>query len=202
MYSGEKDFHYNVKGSFTMRKLVSLGLFALSLSFLANPVFAGNEALCESLKDNQIKALYGLCIAWHNAGNDVARESVYKNFKKKAGVGGPILPGGPDDLPPPSQSDAEPCPCWSESHLAEASVNGVPADCSFNGGDIGISFAVYDDELGNDNYYQFYMTDSFCFRVDPNSDGAIGPIGSESAEATCRAGIEVLVNDDFGGACP
>lgn len=185
-----------------MRKFVTSGLLVLSFSLLANPVFAGNEGLCESLRDNQIRALYGLCIAWHNAGNDVVRDAVHENFKKKAGTGGPILPGGPDDIPPTSANDPEPCPCWSEDHLAEASMYGVPADCSFNGEDLGVSFAVYDDEFGNDNYYQFFVSDSYCFRVDPNSDGAIGPVGSEDAEATCRAGIEVLVVDDFGGTCP
>ena len=85
--------------------------------------------------------------------------------------------------------------------MTEASLFGVPDSCSFDGTDAGVNFAVYDDEQGNDNYYQFHMSDAFCFRVDPNSDGAIGPILSVEAEATCRAGIEALVIEDFNGSC-
>ena len=61
------------KGRRTMRKLYRLGMLTILLSLVASPVFAGNEPLCEPLKEGASKGLYGLCIAYHNAGNSNAR---------------------------------------------------------------------------------------------------------------------------------
>jgi len=116
MYSGEKDFHYNVKGSFTMRKLVSLGLFALSLGVISPAVLAGNQDdLCGFLKEKEgeyyVPGLYGLCTAFQNETDELARLDILDAFYAKA-PDGLDMPGY-DPLP-----DSEPvpvpvtCPCW------------------------------------------------------------------------------------------
>jgi hypothetical protein len=85
-----------------MRKLVSLGLFALMFSIFSGHVFAGNVDLCEPLKDKTvdgyIPGLYGLCTAWHNA-DDAAKDRIAERFAAK---GGGIIPG----------SDVFDCVCW------------------------------------------------------------------------------------------
>ena len=58
-----------------MRKLVSLSLLASSFIMFSTTPFAGNVEECEFLKDGDYtKGLYGLCIAYYNAGNDNANE--------------------------------------------------------------------------------------------------------------------------------
>lgn len=167
-----------------MRKLFALGLLALSSGFLANTAFAGSVEDCEILKDGYTKALYGLCIAWHNAGSDNARDRILENYEDKA---------GPNDPPMPGTEDEVPCPCWDETHLAEASLNGVPNACLLTGTESGIEFTIY-----GENVYQFQVDDEICFRVSP-SGGEFLPVSSPEAEATCRAGIQALVDEDFDG---
>lgn len=93
MYLGETDFHYNVKGSFTMRKTIALGLLALLFGFLSNSAFAGNaDEFCGYLKDKDHAdyqpGLYGLCTAWHNADED-AKVALGEKFLLKAGFAVP-----------------------------------------------------------------------------------------------------------------
>lgn len=162
----------------------ALGL-ALSLGFSAGSAFAGNVEECETLKDGYTKGLYGLCIAWHNAGSDSARDRILDKYEDKAGPGDPPMPGTEDEVP---------CPCWDEVGLAEASLNGVPNSCQLTGTESGVEFAIY-----GANVYQFHVDDAFCFSVFPDGSGNFAALPSADAEATCRAGIEALVAEDFGG---
>lgn len=163
---------------------VALGLLALSLGFSANSAFAGNVEECEVLKDGYTKGLYGLCIAWHNAGNDNARDRILDKYEGKAGPGDPPMPGTEDEVP---------CPCWDEAVLAEASLNGVPNSCLLTGTESGAEITIY-----GANVYQFRVDDVACFSIFPTG-GTFQFLPSEDAEATCRAGIEALVAEDFGG---
>lgn len=162
---------------------VAVGLLALSLGGSAGSAFAGDVAECETLKDGYTKGLYGLCIAWHNAGNDNARDRILDKYEDTAGPGDPPMPGTEDEVP---------CPCWDETDLADASLNGVPNSCLLAGTESGAEFAVY-----GANVYQFYVQDEFCFSVFPDGSGTFQPLDSEEAEATCRAGIDALVAEDF-----
>lgn len=108
-----------------MRKQITLGLLALSLSFLSASVFAGNVDDCEFLKDKDhpdyAPGLYGLCVAWHNAsgaGDQTALDAIAENYFERSG--GQTVPGsggsGTDDDPPFE------CPCWTvltETHICD-----------------------------------------------------------------------------------
>ncbi len=81
-----------------MRKIISLGLFALMLSIFSGQIFAGNAEICDPLKlDPNTKKLYGLCVAYQNA-NENAKIAFADAFFERAGF----------DVPGSGFS----CPCW------------------------------------------------------------------------------------------
>jgi hypothetical protein len=189
----ETEFQPHTKGSFTMRALISLGLLALSLGFLSSPAVAGTVQVCEDIKnDLAYKGLYGLCNAYWNETDEAKKTEILAAFEAKAGPDGPSMPG----------LEVASCPCWDETHLAAASLNGTPSFCQVTGTNVGTEQAVYGQD-GNDTAYTFLVEDSFCFRVNPigSGSGAIEFGFPEDAEATCRAGIAELVDLDFGGSC-
>jgi hypothetical protein len=85
-----------------MRKIFSLGLFALMLSIFSGQALAGNALDCELLKQTKNKSLYGLCVAWHNA-DETAKLGIADKFFDRAGF---TVPG----------SDTFDCYCWG--HLS------------------------------------------------------------------------------------
>ena len=107
-----------------MRKIVSLGLFALILSIFSSQVIAEKFDECEKIKnDPAYKGLYGLCNAYWNVDDPVTKAEILANFEKKAGTdnGGPEMPGWvpvvPDvpDVPEPGLT----CPCWDFDTLVQ-----------------------------------------------------------------------------------
>ena len=187
----EKGFFKNTKRElFEMRKVISLGLCALMFSLVSGQVFAGNVDECEKLANNiYSKGLYGLCIAYHNAGNDNARERILANYEKKA---------GPNDPPMPGAGVA--CPCWDADHLAAASLNGIPSACLNSDEGPGQTFSI-DLALYNapPAYYQFISNPDGCFRVDPDTGGTAAQYASDDERTMCVAGIQTLIEDDFDG---
>ena len=104
-----------------MRKIISLGLFALMLSMFSSQVFAGKIAVCEDIKnDPAYKGLYGLCNAYWNADDAVAQAKVLANFEKKAGTdsGGPGMPGLITVV----------CPCWDMAQVEALSDSASAID--------------------------------------------------------------------------
>ena len=90
-----------------MRKIISLGLFALMFSMFSSQVFAGSVDACEPLKKDKSKSgLYGLCVAWHNA-DDKAKDKIADNYFKKSR--GFTVPG----------ADVFDCVCWNDFSYAE-----------------------------------------------------------------------------------
>jgi len=106
-----------------MRKLISLGLLAIVLSLVASPVFAGNEPLCELLKDGASKGLYGLCIAYHNADSARAQERIWENYKRKAGKEDPPMPGTGDERKTAT------CPCLEDPNVVSIEDWGISIYC-------------------------------------------------------------------------
>jgi hypothetical protein len=101
-----------------MRKIISLGLFALILSIFSSQVFAGKVPFCEVEKDElKSKGLYGLCNAyWNNVDDENASAQILANFVKKAGttLDDPRMPGWkPDGLVEVT------CPCWDFDTLVQ-----------------------------------------------------------------------------------
>jgi hypothetical protein len=173
-----------------MRRIISLGLFALLVSIFSSTVFAGNDEDCVFLKgDDYTKGLYGLCIAYYNAGNDNARDRIAAKFNKNADPGDPTLP----------LTDEVPCPCWDELHLAEASLNGDPDQCSRSVNGTGTDLAAYTvPPTVATGFYLFIANGADCLRQDLSGAFFDAPFESTDQEGTCRAGIQTLVEDDFG----
>jgi len=97
-----------------MRKIISLGLFALMLSIFSSQVFAGKVAFCEKEKDElKSKRLYGLCNAYWNEDDEDARAQILAKFVKKAGTSldEPEMPGW--------KPDVVACPCWDFDTLVQ-----------------------------------------------------------------------------------
>ena len=176
-----------------MRKLVSLGLFALMFSIFSSQVFAGKIAVCEKIKgDPAYKGLYGLCNAYWNAKSEDAREEILANFEKKAGTD-PDAPGMPGLGPDPDFF----CPCWTEVSFNDVcSLGGTTV--AIYGGDFGL--AMY---KGGDSIDEFYSTDtanciySGQFNV---GDKLINHL-SDGEGLDCRAEIETIATLYASGGC-
>jgi hypothetical protein len=115
-----------------MRKIISLGLFALILSIFSSQVFAGKVSFCEDKKD-ELKSygLYGLCNAYWNADDENDKGQILANFVKKAGTSldAPGMPG---------LTTAD-CPCWEDdSGRLEVAVN--PSACQLIEGYVHVGY--------------------------------------------------------------
>jgi len=107
-----------------MRKIISLGLFALMLSIFSSQVLAGKIPGCEQIKNEPAyKGLYGLCNAYWNADNAVARAKILIAFERKAGTadGGPEMPDW--ETEDPDKRDNVTCPCWDFDILEQYVVS-------------------------------------------------------------------------------
>jgi hypothetical protein len=192
MYSCETDFRCNVKGSFTMRKIFALGLMALSLSFLSNPVLAGDASDCETIRDDPNRALYGLCIAYWNTSNAVSRARILANFVKKGGIA-EEMPGLPVAEPDDPGAFVE-CPCWFQDEHVQAFLD--DPSVMFNGDDV---YSCNPDGTGfevltlNSLVTQFILDDGFCELVHESDSTGELPIDNWDAELTCRAQIHELI---------
>lgn len=182
MYLGETDFHYNVKGSFTMRKTIALGLLALSLSFFAGVVLAGNAEICDSLQkknivepDVYIPGLYGLCTAYWSTDDEGDKAQILSNFERKAGEDGPTMPG------------LLTCPCWDHEALVDASCNHELTGPGLFGFDNGhIQFFNFPTQCAYANYYTGKVLGS---SIDPEQF------------LTCAAGLTMLANGELLEYC-
>jgi hypothetical protein len=171
-----------------MRKIISLGLFALMLSIFSGQVLAGNAdaSACKNLKDRNlddyVPALYGLCVAWHNA-DENARDQILANFMKKAGTSldDPGMPGWVD----PNKRD-EPevmtCPCWAGVVLEDVDMY-TPADICFldtPSGDV-----IFFDDLVSAS--QTYVTDGInCAHMAAYVDDS----GTEVTRSSAMQGLD------------
>jgi hypothetical protein len=181
-----------------MRKIISLGLLALSLGVFSSSLLAGNEDACDVLKD-ATPGLYGLCIAYVNAGNDNARDRILGNYDKKKRPGDPdliddVLNDEPDVV----------CPCWASVDFVVDATDGLtPQSCTF-------------DETGDsyDLTYHLSTPDFVALSAgyligDPyegNTGCVINESGSQYSQETsaaedeaCRMVLEALMEVDFGG---
>jgi hypothetical protein len=107
-----------------MRKIISLGLFALMLSIFSGQALAGDKTACEDLKDRNLKDyapnLYGPCVAWHNA-DENAKDRFADNYRRKSGG---------DDVPGSASGMA--CPCWAGVVLEDVGKYTPAESCYLN----------------------------------------------------------------------
>ncbi len=167
-----------------MRKLISSGVLAVLLSMLANTVFAGNVEECEALKDGASPGLYGLCIAYHNAGSARAQERILNNYNKKAGPGDPPMPG----------TGGVPCPCFTSDDLINA---GVPFACAISTSGTGLDLALYEGGV-----FQFGTDDLGCFNWNLFTGDFVDLNTTPEENQACRDIIlEAIANDSGFPTC-
>jgi len=182
-----------------MRKFISLGLLALLLSIFASPVMAGGAAECDGLKEDETapRGLYGLCTAYYSAENGRGQERVEQLYAKKA-----IAAGYPPEIPRlelPQEPDPPEvaCPCWPDDEITNANGYGAPAEeCQIESP---TELAIYGFGPPEAPVVTFHIEPGLCIYLGPDAIRFL-PVGSEE-ELTCRAGIQVLVDMDFGGSC-
>ena len=100
-----------------MRKIISLGLFALSFGCFSNSSFATQVEECDVLMADAPKGLFGLCIAYHNADNGRSQVRIEELYIRKATAAGysTVIPG--------TEEEMLPCPCWTDNDLALAIID-------------------------------------------------------------------------------
>jgi hypothetical protein len=194
MYLGEKDFHYNVKGSFTMRKLISLGLLALSLSFLSNAAFAGEVAECEKIKDGYTPGLYGLCIAYANAGNDNARRRISDNYVARAQASDLTL----DEIfTPVGAGDPLECPCWTPLSLGDMTASLFLIGCN-DLADV-VEALFFDESIGD--FAEFNAGYSIYAQTVPDDSECVTKIGGSQETYTTTPEQDALCRSDLRTLC-
>lgn len=168
-----------------MRKIVSLGLLAISFGFFSSQTLAGNVEDCEVLVGGT-PGLYGLCVAWHNAGNDNSRDRIMKNYDKKREPGDPDLPGS---------GDAILCPCWGQTEI----LNAV---CNYNVKASSSGFVVFGD--GNElQFFNFETDPTFCVYSDFTGTPVSIQLATTPEESlTCAAQISLMADGSLIDQCP
>ena len=195
-----------------MRKIISLGLFALMLSIFSNQVFAGKNAVCEDNgKKDELKSLglYGLCNAyWNadNAGNENAKAKILANFEKNAGtaIGGPGMPG----LESLAFEQDFFCPCWDTLAEADIAKDSPALLCIIDN----TTFEPIGDTLtfaqSAQGYFQGFNVRTSACRYDDYFTDSIGNRTTfveivltdltEDEEVACRLDIEKIASTHFG----
>jgi len=163
-----------------MRKLITLGVWALLLTMMNSPVVAGNVDECEVLLDAS-PGLYGLCIAYHNAGNSNAMDKILANYNKKR---------GPDDPPMPGL-DGVPCPCFNSDDLSNV---GLAFACAISSSGTGLDLAMYGGGL-----IQFGTDDLGCFSSNFFTSEFIELNTTAEENKACRDIILEAIDRDFSG---
>lgn len=167
---------------------VTTAVFSMPLISIAG----GNEgssqhSVCDPLKNEGVtKGLYGLCVAYCEAG---ASERVLDNYKRKMGPGDPGMPSCRGDLKP---EEVE-CPCWGTERLANASIVAPPNYCflvfdsevlvystAVYGGNIEVNFEIFGDTAGTS-----------CRYTGP--DGFSVETTTPEQQSECQSGLESLV---------
>jgi len=194
------------KGRYIMRKFgffISI-LFLIcifSIPAVAKPKDGktpAEDTQCDVFKANNVtKGLYGLCVAYCEAGAN--SESVLANFDRKAKETDPLL-----------RCSDEPewtCPCLANTSVGEIGADLYTFQCSITeGGSRAIywdfvsifeSLSVGVDVDDDGNAY------TYCLYIDRSWEASIEdfPLTVEE-EVECRMAIETLANNDFPGCAP
>jgi hypothetical protein len=174
-----------------MRKLVSLGLFALTLSMFSSQVLASNVAACDEVKKAK-KGLYGLCVAWHNA-DEEGKNEIAQKYRDR--TGGDEVPGS---------STVFSCPCWSGVVLSEIGEVTSPDECVyyqdrgdymalFGGSDAQQDFLTNGVDCGYmGNYVDLEGSDVFSFEF---------KLGMDPANNSCAQEMAQIVKKYFDSNC-
>ena len=98
-----------------MRKIISLGLLALSLSLTATALFAGYPA-CDDMKEALKEAkIYGWCNAWHDADTQEEKDRIEARILER-------IVGIDIKLPWLDDEGGFTCPCWTAQEVRAEAV--------------------------------------------------------------------------------
>lgn len=167
-----------------MRKIFTFSFLTVVFVLLSGPVLAGKVEVCEAIKhDPEYKGLYGLCNAYWNA-DEEGREDILRNFEKKAGPGGPTMPG----LEPEAA-----CPCWlGGENLYPVELAYLPQDSQVAG-----AFAIARYEFGA---VQYVVQPNFCAYVN-NTGGdyqaSVILTTTDEEDAICVEDMVEMIARDF-----
>ena len=180
-----------------MRKLSLFISILIVVSIFSMPAVAGpnggatatEEGKCDDFKAHGVtKGLYGLCVAYCEAG--AKGNGVLRNFENKWRKGDPALPCSDDPV----------CPCLINKPVEEIGVDLIASDCAITDVE---SRVVY---IGIDPFAfeSLVVDDSYCLYIDRS--GAIveivDPEMSVKEEAQCRMDVEFLAKQNFPGCAP
>ena len=176
-----------------MRNLVSLGLCALMFLLFSGQVFASNASACEEV--NKDKALYGLCVAYHNASEQNKAKLAAKYAERS---GGSTVPGFIDQNTP-SEPDFY-CPCWAAVSFTDVCSLGEPSSAL-----VFPDFGAVTYEEGLD---EWFSADNFtddvygCIYEGQFSASPIEePFLTTGEGLDCMAEIAVIASMYNGGSC-
>lgn len=180
-----------------MRKLVSLGVFALFLSVLASPLSADVSDCDELTADADApKGLYGLCIAYYNSVNGKGRDRIAELFEKKAEAAGydPVIPGtGVVD------TVLLDCPCWTAQELIDAVTDdsGIEKNCTTYSDDVGwwdyFELGLYPPEISFQAGVDY--GDTFCSYATSAGEWRLEFVGSNGVTEADIAACHTQLNE-------
>jgi len=167
-----------------MRKLISLGLLGLIWSLLAGPVVANDENDCDTVID-ETPGLYGLCIAYHHAGNSNAEDRILINYRRK------MEPGDTDLLE--LGGGGVPCLCWTLDQMANATSHAPAHDCKTGAFPESVVYGSASMAV-----VSFVVFSNACFYVGPDGIKSL-PLSDSNDIQDCSDGIQALIDEDFDG---
>jgi hypothetical protein len=154
------------------------------LSIFSGQALAGNtDAWCKNLKDKDYApALYGLCVAWHNA-DEHAKDRISENYRRKSGG---------DDVPGSVNLKLKQdfyCPCWTDVRFSQVCSLGSPFSRFIYGF---VNVVTWEDaEIGLDEW--FSADARGCIYDGQFTDGVqMSDSLSEDEVLDCLAEIEAI----------
>jgi len=176
-----------------VRKLISLGLFALIISIFSSQLLAAKTGECDGVTKKN--GLYGLCVAWHNA-DDKAKDKIAAKFFERAKY---RLPGSEDPVTEPDPTPDFFCPCWTDVSMADVCSLGSPSLAMLTET---INVVIWKDEVtGLDK--EFFYSDAMGCIYDGQfvADEQVLDNLTDEETLDCMAEIESIAAIYNGGSC-
>jgi len=172
-----------------VRKLISLGLFALLISIFSSQLLAAQTSECDGVTKK--KGLYGLCIAWHNA-DDKNKDKIAAKFLDLAKY---ALPGSEKPVTEPEPDFY--CPCWTDVSIAQVCSLGSPSAAVMMGY---INVVTWVDEPNEVD--EFFSADAIgCIYDGQFAAQQVLDNLTEDETLDCIAEIESIAAMYNGGSC-
>jgi hypothetical protein len=191
MHATPREDH-SLQGSFIMRKLSLFLLLVSLIIFFSSSLSAApaTEGICGGLKaDGVTKGLFGLCVAYCEAGAN--SESVLENYNSKKTDGDPAMPCL--EVREPTLS----CECWNTLTESQIGEGMTPASCTLDPSEDAL---YYDDGLGGVEYLTVSAGACFHYNSLTGDFSSVQNLEPDH-ETVCRGEILLdLAVRDFSGS--